>query len=78
MKKLSKATATVLLSAVLSAGVLARAEGFEKQKTYSNDFSDVPATEWYASEVKNAYEIGLMNGNGDGTFNGIRLTLILP
>jgi len=30
-------------------------------------FSDVPTGEWYYSSVKAAYEMGLINGKGDGT-----------
>ena len=66
MKKMTIITASVLTSLVLATVV--NSNGFEKQKTYNNEFTDVPASEWYASEVKNAYELGLMNGNGDGTF----------
>ena len=39
---------------------------FEKTNTYSDGmFTDVPQNAWYASEVKNAYELGFMNGTGD-------------
>lgn len=31
-------------------------------------FTDVPATAWYYSDVKNAYETGLINGRNDTTF----------
>ncbi len=48
----------------------AMAAGFAKTLTYTEgQFSDVPASEWYAKEVGSAYELGLMNGKGDGTFD---------
>ena len=65
MKK--KLITTFILSALLIAGVYG-AE-FQKVKTYDNTFTDVPQTEWYASEVASTYELGLMNGVGAGLFN---------
>ena len=59
----------ILFAAILAAtlGVGASAAGFAKTGTYTpGQFSDIPQTEWYASEV--AYELGLMNGIGDGLF----------
>lgn len=61
----------ILFAAILAAtlGVGASAAGFAKTGTYTpGQFSDIPQTEWYASEVANAYELGLMNGIGDGLF----------
>ncbi len=46
----------------------AGAAGFAKTQTYDGRFADVPAAEWYASEVTNAFELGLMNGTGDNSF----------
>lgn len=59
----------ILFAAILAAtlGVGASAADFAKTGTYTpGQFSDIPQTEWYASEVANAYELGLMNGIGDG------------
>jgi len=42
---------------------------FEKPNTYNNNFNDVPASEWYAKEVANAYELGLVGGKGEGIFD---------
>jgi len=43
---------------------------FEKSATYTDGlFSDVSSDAWYSSEVKNAYELGLVNGKGEGTFD---------
>lgn len=46
------------------------AAGFEKTTTYADGtFTDVPDSEWYASEVKSAYELGFMNGVGGSLFS---------
>ncbi len=46
------------------------AAGSTKTLTYTEgQFSDVPASEWYAKEVGNAYELGLMNGKGERRFD---------
>ena len=42
---------------------------FEKINTYSNNFSDVKDTSWYADNVKTAYELGFMNGKSEGKFD---------
>ena len=43
---------------------------FSRIKSYTkNLFSDVPESAWYASSVASAYELGLMKGNSDTTFN---------
>ena len=56
------AAAALLASAV-------SAEGFTKVNTYTDGmFTDVPATEWYASSVSSAYELGFMKGSGEGIF----------
>ena len=66
MNKMTIITASVLTALALATVV--NSKGFEQQKTYNNEFTDVSESEWYAAEVKNAYELGLMNGNGDWTF----------
>lgn len=49
--------------------ILANAS-FERSKTYTEgQFTDVPASEWFASSVKDAYELGIMNGDSATTFN---------
>ena len=61
-----------LLCGILIAGSLtvACAAAFAKSAVYTpGTFTDVPAEEWYASEVANAYELGLMNGIGNGLFS---------
>ena len=45
------------------------AAGFTKTLTYADGtFTDVKSTSWYAKEVASAYELGFMNGKGEGTF----------
>ena len=65
------------LIGVILAGSLAvsASAAFVKTGSYTEgQFADVPATEWYASEVASAFELGLMNGTGGGlsplSFNG--------
>ena len=56
---------------VILAGALAvsASAAFVKTGSYTEgQFTDVPATEWYASEVASAFELGLMNGTGGGLF----------
>ena len=60
---------TVLALGLASALALGSYAAFEKSKTYTDGlFTDVPASEWYAAEVKSTYELGLMNGTGGGIF----------
>ena len=42
---------------------------FGKVNTYSDNFSDVKSTSWYAENVKTAYELGFMNGKAEGLFD---------
>lgn len=64
MKKTILAVITALLLATSANAA------FTKTNTYQNGtFSDVPANEWYSSEVGGAYELGLMNGVGGGLFS---------
>lgn len=64
MKKTILAVITALLLATSANAA------FTKTNTYQDGtFSDVPASEWYSSEVGGAYELGLMNGVGGGLFN---------
>lgn len=43
---------------------------FERVTVYFQDqFSDVPANQWYTDSIANAFELGLMVGNSDTTFN---------
>ena len=64
--------AKYLFAAALTATVFSLctgAAGFTKSQTYAEGmFTDVPVTEWYASEVKSTYELGLMNGVGENLF----------
>lgn len=45
-------------------------DNFKRTNTYTQgQFSDVPATSWYAEYVATAYELGLMKGSGTTQFN---------
>ena len=56
----------LLTAAILCTGVNA---AFEKVNTYDNSFSDVKDTNWFAANVKSAYELGFMNGKSEGKFD---------
>ena len=55
----------LMVAVVLAVGTNA---AFEKVNTY-NGFSDVTDSNWFAKDVKTAYELGLMNGKSDGVFD---------
>ena len=42
---------------------------FERINTYNNNFSDVSDSNWFAENVKTAYELGFMNGKSEGKFD---------
>lgn len=59
-----------LIAAAATSVFFSSAAGFTKDHTYTpGQFSDVSDGAWYASEVKSAYELGLMNGIGGGLFD---------
>ncbi|MGN1121031.1 MAG: S-layer homology domain-containing protein, partial [Eubacteriales bacterium] len=65
-----------LFGTVLSAALLfgctfaASAAGFAKTAAYSSGmFSDVSASEWYASSVASSYELGFMKGTAENIFS---------
>jgi S1-C subfamily serine protease len=60
----------VLLAGVLSVNALAAGglSNFSKVRTYSGQFTDVPASQWYADEVQLVYEYGLIDGLTSTTF----------
>ena len=67
MKFSKKAFLVIALSGLLCVSAHA---AFVKTNTYTDgQFTDVAADAWYASEVKNTYELGLMNGIGGGLFD---------
>lgn len=58
----------LFLAAVLLTGSASAA--FSREKTYTaGQFTDVAADAWYATSVKDCYELGLMSGNSAVTFN---------
>jgi len=55
--------------AVLSLTAVTNAKSFTKTNEYTEGkFTDVPEKQWYAAEVKSAYELGFMNGQSDTLF----------
>ena len=61
----------ICIAAALAAATFGvSAYNFPKQNTYSaGQFQDVSESEWYAKEVANTYELGLMKGVSDTSFN---------
>ena len=53
----------LLAALMLATGAFA---AFEKVNTYDNNFSDVADSNWFAKDVKSAYELGFMNGKAEG------------
>lgn len=72
MKKTISFILCVVLSVSLFAGTAFAAESldnFSKVNTYQNGlFNDVPSGQWFTENVKNAYELDLMQGKGAGSF----------
>lgn len=68
-----KKRSLIILLAVLAVFVLSTvclAAGFEQKNQYADGtFTDVANSEWYAKEVKSAYELGFMNGVGASLFS---------
>lgn len=62
----------IILVCSFSAAALAADEGlsnFTKVNTYpEGKFTDVPAGEWYAASVQNAFELDLVKGESDSRF----------
>ena len=63
----------IILVCSFSAAALAADEGlsnFTKVNTYpEGKFTDVPAGEWYAASVQNAFELDLVKGESDSRFS---------
>lgn len=73
MKRIVSLLLAAALAFALAAPALAEESGFRnfrKTAEYTDGvFSDVRASDWYGESVRAVYELGLMQGNGDGTFN---------
>ena len=76
--KIMKKTFSLLLSLILAVSsiqaVLADTNGsmsnFKETKTYiDGQFSDVSSNDWFAENVKKAYELGLVSGTSEITFS---------
>lgn len=58
-------------AAELDSGEVFSASGlsnFKKEKTYNNDFVDVPSDQWYYQNVKMAFEYGVVNGEAPNLY----------
>ena len=68
--RLAALVLALMLSLSLAPTALAASgmSNFKKTRTYPG-FSDVKEDAWYAADLKEAYELGLINGAGDGKFN---------
>lgn len=71
MKLAKRFLSGLLLAALLSSLLVinASAAGFARTRTYSGQFTDVSSSAWYYENVKDCYELGLMNGTGDASFS---------
>ena len=70
-KSLSGCLATVMLMGLFTVGAAAQEPiTFSRVNQYTpGQFTDVQESAWYASRVKDCYEMGLMSGNSATTFN---------
>lgn len=68
--RLTSLVLTLLLALSLAPTALAAATmgNFKKVREYPG-FSDVAADAWYANDVRQAYELGIINGKGNGKFD---------
>ena len=62
------ALAVILSFCVIPAAAAGSMNNFRAVRSYSDNFSDVPGSEWYFDNVKSAYEYNLMAGTSDTTF----------
>ncbi|MBQ7119560.1 MAG: S-layer homology domain-containing protein [Oscillospiraceae bacterium] len=72
MKKkiLSLALTLAMISSLALCGFAVGFENFTKANTYEDGhFTDVSSNDWYAESVKTAYELGLVKGSTESTFN---------
>ena len=68
--KLKKLGGVIAGSAIAAALCLSSSAQFAKTlKLADGQFKDVKNDAWYASEVKNAYELGFMNGTAADSFS---------
>ncbi len=65
---MKKFLALLLAGALSLAPALAATQDLFPAKNAYPGFADVPQGEWYSAAVQTCYEVGLMNGTGEGTF----------
>ena len=68
---MKKSIIVLCLSLMLSGVMCFNANAdFSRTRSYTpGQFTDVPADAWYAGTVKDCYELGLINGSSDTTYN---------
>ncbi len=67
VRRLASLALALVLAASLAPAALA-AGGLSKEREYPG-FSDVQESDWFYTDVRGAYELGLINGSGEGIFN---------
>jgi len=67
MKKTKLLLASILVSVLFCTAAFGA--DFGKSKSYNNNFKDIPSNSWYADSVATVYEIELMEGVSDNTFD---------
>lgn len=66
MKNVNKVLVCLIIACFTALGANA---AFERSKTYTDNFTDVADDAWYRENVKNTYELSLMDGIGGDLFN---------
>lgn len=66
MKNGGKILFSIILSALLAGSAGA---AFDKTNTYNDNFIDVSDSAWYKNNVKDSFELGIMDGTGNRLFN---------
>ncbi len=65
---MKKILALLLAGALALTPALAATQDLFPAKNSYPGFADVPQGEWYSAAVQTCYEVGLMNGTGEGSF----------
>ena len=69
-KLLAGLLALALLAALIPCAAAASLENFREVNSYTTgQFTDVPGNAWYAQSVQTTYELDLIKGSSDTTFN---------
>ena len=65
---MNKKTLCACLAAIMLASSSAMTVTAENTDTYKNDFTDISSSDWFYSDVVDAYSLGLINGKTADTF----------